>query len=190
MTGMTGMTWTSSHLPGSPAIVGDMTAETARSTPTPATRATVTAFVVAAVAGVVHGLFSVYWGVGGTWLVETLGTDLVELWEEQGVLLIPVGLLKIAAAVIPLLLQTPQDGWLPGLLRRIIRGISWAGSALLIVWGGVNTVTGNLVLSGLVEPDGGYDREGMIGHAWLWDPLFLVWGVALAAGLWLSRRPR
>ncbi|MGO1553452.1 MAG: DUF3995 domain-containing protein, partial [Candidatus Corynebacterium faecigallinarum] len=75
-------------------------------------------------------------------------------------------------------------------LRRIIRGISWAGSALLIVWGGVNTVTGNLVLSGLVEPDGGYDREGMIGHAWLWDPLFLVWGVALAAGLWFSRRPR
>ena len=54
---------------------------------------------------------------------------------------------------------------------------------LLILWGGVNTVTGNLVLSGTVEPDGGYDHDGMVGHAWLWDPLFFIWGVALVVGL-------
>ncbi|HIW91331.1 MAG TPA: DUF3995 domain-containing protein [Candidatus Corynebacterium avicola] len=147
-----------------------------------------TAFVIAAVAGVVHGAFSLYWGIGGSWLVETLGADLVEIWEDNAILLVPVGLVKIAAAVIPLLLLTPQGGWLPGLLRRIIRGISWAGGILLILWGGVNTVSGNLVLSGILEPDGGYDRDGMIGHAWLWDPLFLVWGIALVAGLLLGRR--
>ncbi len=27
----------------------------------------------------------------------------------------------------------------------------------------------------------------MIGHAYLWDPLFLAWGVALAIGLFASR---
>lgn len=29
---------------------------------------------------------------------------------------------------------------------------------------GVNTVTGNLVLSGIVEPAGSYDHDGMVGH--------------------------
>jgi hypothetical protein len=72
--------------------------------------------------------------------------------------------------------------------HRRLRVVSWAGAVLLILWGGVNTVTGNLVLSGIVEPDGGYDRDGMVGHAWLWDPLFLVWGAALAVGLWRTRR--
>ncbi len=42
---------------------------------------------------------------------------------------------------------------------------------------------GNLVLAGAVAPDGGYDRAGQVGHAWLWDPLFLVWGIALVVGL-------
>ncbi len=164
-----------------------MTAED--SAPRPALRpAGRTAFLTAAVAGVIHGAFSIYWGFGGTWLVETLGDDLVELWEDHSLLLVPVGLFKVAAALIPLLLLTPQDGRLPTLLRGIIRGVSWAGGALLIVWGGINTVTGNLVLSGILEPDGGYDRDGMIGHAWLWDPLFLIWGVALVLGLWRSRR--
>src|SRR5699024_8187782 len=34
------------------------------------------ALVVAAVAGVIHGLFSLYWAIGGDWLVESLGHDL------------------------------------------------------------------------------------------------------------------
>ena len=46
------------------------------------------------------------------------------------------------------------------------------------------------MLSGLIAPEGGYDRPAMIGHALLWDPLFLVWGATLLASLWLSRTPR
>jgi hypothetical protein len=146
------------------------------------------AFTVAAVAGVVHGAFSLYWGVGGSWLVDTLGENLVEQWQKHHALLLPVGAVKILAALLPLLLlRTPGP---PVLWRRPLRAVSWAGSVLLILWGGVNTVTGNLVLAGIVEPDGGYDHDGMVGHAWLWDPLFLVWGVALVVGLWLSGRFR
>ena len=58
---------------------------------------------------------------------------------------------------------------------------------MLVAWGGLNTVVGNLVLAGAIVPDGGFDRPGMVGHAFLWDPLFLAWGLALAVGLWGSR---
>lgn len=46
---------------------------------------------------------------------------------------------------------------------------------------------GNLVLAGVIRPESGFDRAGMIGHAYLWDPLFLAWGAALALGLIASR---
>lgn len=156
--------------------------DTIRTSPTAAR----TALSVAALAGLVHGAFSLYWGVGGSWLVDTLGEDLVEQWEDNAAVLLPVGAVKILAALLPLLLlRTPGQ---PSLWPRLLRAVSWAGAVLLILWGGVNTVTGNLVLSGIVEPDGGYDHDGMVGHAWLWDPLFLVWGVALVCGLLLSGR--
>lgn len=145
------------------------------------------ALLAAAAVGTVHGIFSVYWGLGGTWLVDTLGDDLVDLWRSHAVLLVPVGVVKIIAALLPLVLLKGDAGPLPW-WQRVLRYVSWAGAVLLIFWGGVNTVTGNLVLGGLVVPDGGFDRAGMIGHAWLWDPLFLLWGVALGVGLSLSRR--
>lgn len=59
---------------------------------------------------------------------------------------------------------------------------------MLVLWGGLNTVVGNLVLAGLLQPADGYDYPGMLGHAYLWDPLFLLWGLALVAGL-LSTTP-
>jgi hypothetical protein len=57
-----------------------------------------------------------------------------------------------------------------------------------VAWGGLNTVTANLVLAGVIRPDGGFDRPGMVGHAYLWDPLFLLWGAALVVALRVSRR--
>lgn len=59
-----------------------------------------------------------------------------------------------------------------------------------MIWGGLNTAVGNLVLAGVIRPESGFDQPGMIGHAYLWDPLFLVWGVAVTIGLLASRRPR
>lgn len=44
------------------------------------------------------------------------------------------------------------------------------------------------MLAGLIRPDGGYDLEAMRGHAYLWDPLFLVRVTALVLSLWLARR--
>ena len=96
--------------------------------------------------------------------------------------LLPVAAIKLAGAWVPLELQ--HRGW-PG--ARFWRPLCWSGAAVLVAWGGSNTVVGQLVLAGVIEPAGGYDRASMVGHAWLWDPLFLAWGVALASGRWLSR---
>ncbi|MGF9761057.1 DUF3995 domain-containing protein [Microvirga sp. 0TCS3.31] len=143
------------------------------------------ALVLAGVLGSIHAAFSLYWGVGGEWLVETLGRRMADAFAGWEWLLLPIGLVKLVAAWLPLV--AARAGW-PA--RRLSRGVCWLGAALLLVWGGLNTVVGHLVLADVIVPDGGYDRPGMVGHAFLWDPLFLVWGLALAVGLAQSRASR
>lgn len=140
---------------------------------------------MAAAVGLVHAAFSVYWGLGGTWLLTTLGADLVASFARMLWLIVIVGVVKASAAVAPWWLA--HQGW-P--MPRLTRGVTWAGALVLLGWGGVGAVSANLVLAGVVEPDGGYDRDGMIGHAWLWDPLFVLWGLALVVGLRRSRGGR
>lgn len=41
------------------------------------------------------------------------------------------------------------------------------------------------VIAGVIQPEGGYDADAMMGRAYLWDPLFVLWG-ALVLSLWLS----
>lgn len=141
--------------------------------------------LVAAAAGLAHATVSAYWAAGGDWLLDTLGTAVVERFADVLWLLWVVAAVKVAGALGPLALH--RLGW-P--LRVLTRGACWAGAAVLVLWGGLNTVVGAAVLGGLIRPDGGYDRPGMVGHAFLWDPLFLLWGVGLTAGLWASGRTR
>lgn len=141
------------------------------------------AFVIAAVLGTVHALVSLYWALGGNRLLDTLGERITTEFTDRRWLLLPVVVVKLVAALAPLWLD--RHGW-PA--RAVTRGLSWLAAAVLLLWGGLNTVVGNLVLGGLVVPSGGYDRPAVVGHAWLWDPLFLLWGLALAAGLYATRR--
>jgi Protein of unknown function (DUF3995) len=142
-------------------------------------------FVAAAACGVVHALFSLYWGAGGGWLLDTLGERIVNAFRGWEWLLLVVGVVKLVGAVLPWWLDAA--GW-P--VRRWGRGLCWAAAVVLVGWGGANTIVGQLVLAGVIQPKGGYDRAGMVGHAFLWDPLFLVWGLCLGAGLVVGRRPR
>ena len=71
---------------------------------------------------------------------------------------------------------------------RFWRAAGWAGGLLLVAYGSVNTAVSAAVVAGLIRPDAGYDLEAMRGHAYLWDPLFLVRGTALVLSLWLARR--
>ena len=91
--------------------------------------------------------------------------------------------MKLFAAVAPLVFAAFD--W-PA--RRLTRGACWLGAVVLIVWGGANTLVANLVLAGVIKPESGFDQPGMVGHGYLWDPLFLAWGVALVFGLLATRR--
>ncbi|CAM3510154.1 DUF3995 domain-containing protein [Tsukamurella ocularis] len=142
-------------------------------------------FVAAAVAGVVHALFSVYWGLGGDVLLDTVG-EVADAFAGRRRLLCVVGIAKGAAAVVPLVIFLR--------CRRIpcvLRGAMWAGAGVLVLWGAVNTVSSALLAAGiLARAPETYDRTATLGHALLWDPLFLVWGLALVAGLWATRTNR
>lgn len=141
------------------------------------------ALLVAAVAGALHAGVSLYWSLGGTALVETIGQALLNRFADRQWLLLPVAAVKLAVALLPLWLARRGGPW-----RTPGRALAWAAAVVLVVWGGLNTVVGNLVLAGVVETAGDYDHAAMVGHAWLWDPLFLLWGGALALGLFVTRR--
>lgn len=146
-------------------------------------RAVPIALIVASVPGLIHALCSIYWGAGGTLLVWSLGDDLVQNFQGREWLLILIGVAKMVAAVAPIVLA--RYGW-P--YRRVTRLVCWLGAAALLTWGGLNTLVANFVLIGMIQPSSDFDRPGMVGHAYLWDPLFLLWGAALMFGLVASRR--
>jgi hypothetical protein len=142
---------------------------------------------VAGAAGVVHATASLYWALGGRWLLATVGQSAVDLSARApfraGVTLGLVALVKLLAATVPIAVAYGKMPW-----PAFWRAISWVGGALLVVYGGVNTVVSAAVLGGLIRSEGGYDLSAMRGHAFLWDPLFLLWGGALVLSLWFSRR--
>lgn len=140
----------------------------------------------AGVAGTLHAGFSLYWALGGQWLLATVGKWAVELSVqaplESGLALTAVATAKLLAAAIPVGVAYGRLPW-----RGVWRPVAWGGGSILVVYGGANTVVSCAVLAGLLRPPEGYDVAAMIGHAWLWDPLFFVWGAALVASLWYSR---
>lgn len=121
-------------------------------------------------AGRASAALSRYWGFGGHWLLRTLGVKLVRQFSGIAWLLLVIGAAKLAGALVPAWLDT--QGWLASRLWRRVIG---AGAVVLVAWGGLNSLIGNVVLAGVYRRSGGFDRDAMIGHAWLWDPLFLIW---------------
>ena len=127
-----------------------------------------------------------YWACGGRWLLATVGQWAVDLATDaplaSGVVLALVAAAKFVGATIPIGVAYGRVS-----LPRLGRGTSWVGGLLLVAYGGVNTIAALAVLAGAIRPEDGYDADAMMGHAYLWDPLFLLWGGALALSLWLSR---
>ena len=143
----------------------------------------------AAAAGGVHAAFNLFWALGGDWLLPTVGQWAVRLVAERpvraGLALGVVALVKALGAALPLV-------WAAGRLP-LRRAWTWAfgmGATVLIAYGGLNVAVSWGVLTGVVPSPGGFDRRAQIGHAALWDPLFLGWGIALAIGLHRTARNR
>lgn len=144
---------------------------------------------VAAGLGIGHAAFSLYWALGGSWLLDTVGQWAVERQTQApaqtAAVLLAVTALKLAAAVIPVAVDY-------GKLRARIfwRTIAWIGGVAIALYGASNTLVATAVLAGIVTPDGGYEPRAMIGHAFIWDPWFFFWGVALVLYLALTRAPK
>lgn len=137
----------------------------------------------AAAAALVHGAFSMYWALGGRWMLDTVGPWAIDLADRApvaagAVLLVTAGV-KVGGGVCPLL---HEAGRLPG-STRTWRRVFLGGALLLIGYGGLNTIgawIGIAIDHTLSAP--------RLGHAALWDPLFLLWGVLLLLGMRPARR--
>jgi hypothetical protein len=146
-------------------------------------KAPLTWFTVAAGIGTAHATASVYWALGGDALADTVGAWAVA-WRTgsplaAGLVLAGIGAVKLAAAWVPWGAARSGDP------RGALRLVCWAGVAVLAAYGLANTTAANIALTGVLGPVA--DLAATRGHAWLWDPLFLAWGLALGVGLWRTR---
>lgn len=143
----------------------------------------------ACVVGLVHAGASLYWACGGRRLLDTVGKGAVDLGREHPIgtamLLLPVTAIKLAGSCLPLAVERPRYAR----FRRVIRLMAWIGGSFLVVYGTTYALLSAAVLHGVVHVPGEIDRLGMQGHAYLWDPLFAFWGLALVSGLWWTRQP-
>lgn len=146
------------------------------------------ALVIACVAGILHAAASIYWALGGRWLLDTVGAWAIEAVASEpaltSVLLGAIGVAKLLAVSIPIALSKGKIPWL-----KFWRIVCWIGAIAILLYGLANVVISSGVLLGIINPGAEYDHAAMIGHAFLWDPLFAVWGAALLVWLCCTRKP-
>lgn len=152
------------------------------------------AATVAAVLGLGHAAWSAYWAAGGTALLDTIGGD-IERWGRERQPSVVVVLWGIAAVKALVALAAPVVIFEPRFLppwtaERVPRILSWIAAITLIIYGGLLTGVGLLVQSDLLEAGPDADQRGLVWHTYLWDPWFLLWGLAFIVGLGLTRRRR
>jgi hypothetical protein len=140
---------------------------------------------------VLYALVSIYWGLGGTWLIDTVGGSLERAGRARsaGVLAAVWGaaVLKLIAAVLPLVALSPRAASAsrtPG-----GRALSWLAGVILTTYGFVLTAVGLLVQAGAIHESANADHRALAWHAYLWDPWFLVWGMLILAAMRWSRPP-
>ena len=160
--------------------------------PRRALRAAQAAFVV----GMAYAAVSVYWGLGGTWLLDTVGGTL-ETAGRSGTAAVSAAVwaaavLKAVAALIPVWYCRLSAARLradrpPGRGLRLLRILMWLEAAILILYGGVLTVAGLLVQGGVITSGADADQRALAWHAYLWDPWFLGWGLLVLVALMTSR---
>src|ERR1700722_8361550 len=133
--------------------------------------------------GLLYALVSLYWGLGGSWLLRTVGASLARPARSASAAVVlavwcAVGL-KAIAAVLPLL--AVSAGAARVRRRHLIRALACVEAAILTCYGL------SLTAVGLIVPPANADHRALAWHAYLWDPWFLVWGVLVTAALLRSR---
>jgi hypothetical protein len=139
----------------------------------------------ACVVAALYAAVSFYWALGGTAGLDTLGGSLEELASKGDPTVLSLtgmaGVLKVAGAALALALVRPWGLVVP---RRLLLAAAWAGSVVLVLYGGLYVIVGALVLAGVVDVSGTVDRTALWWHVLVWDLWFLVWGVLLGLAAW------
>ena len=145
----------------------------------------------ASLVGLLYAAVSVYWGLGGTWLLDTIGGTL-EHQARAGNAAVMLAVwaavaLKLIAALLPLIalrrLTKPRRD-------RAVWTLAWATAAILTVYGLVQTAVGLLVQAGAIPTSTTADHRALAWHAYLWDPWFLIWGLLVTTALLRGRHRR
>ncbi|MEJ7635329.1 DUF3995 domain-containing protein [Aeromicrobium sp.] len=138
------------------------------------------------VLGLAHAAVSLWWALGGTWLLGTVGGQ-IEEWGRAG----SPGLRLLLLVVVAVKVTAVALTWL-AVLRggRIERILAWTAGAVLTAYGGMFTFVGVLVVSDVVSAPAEADLYALKWHALFWDPWFLLWGLCTLAAMWLSRSGR
>ncbi len=145
----------------------------------------------ACIVGLLYAAISVYWGLGGTWLLDTVGGSLAKHGRARDAAVIiavwAAAALKVVAAILPLLalrrLSSPAR-------NREVWALAWIAAVVLTIYGLVLTAVGLLVQADVIHPSASADHRALAWHAYLWDPWFLVWGLLVATALLRGRDPR
>jgi hypothetical protein len=144
----------------------------------------------ACVLALLYAVPSLYWALGGTAGLDTVGGAIEELARARDPasvgLGIAAGVLKVAGGLLALALVRPWGRAVP---RRLLLGAAWAAGVVLTAYGGLLVVVGTLVLIGAVRPSGPVDRTALRWHVMVWDLWFLVWGLLLGVAAWHFGRP-
>lgn len=141
------------------------------------------AYAAAAVAAF-SAVVSLYWSFGGTIGIRSVGGQIADLAQSATA---QATALALAAAVLKLLgvgfALVVAGRWRLRLRPRWILVAGWAAAAVLTVYGAANMIGAALVLTGVVHAPGA-DRYALAWHLWLWDLLFLLWGVFLGVAVY------
>jgi hypothetical protein len=146
----------------------------------------------ACVAAVSSAAVSLYWALGGTAGLGTVGGFAEKMARSGGavaLLIISVTvLLKTLSGLLALALARPWGLCLP---RRALLIAGIGASAVLIIYGAAEVAAGALAETRAITPPGPVDWTALRWHLGLWDPWFLVWGLLLAAATrGYRRQPR
>jgi hypothetical protein len=131
---------------------------------------------------------SLFWTLGGTFLLDTVGGAIEEFARERSATALAVGtattLIKVGVGVLALALVQP---WGVRVGRRLLLAATWGASGSLLLWGGANVLIGALVLGEVIASSGTVDERALRFHVFLWDLWFVIWGAALALAALRSR---
>jgi hypothetical protein len=140
---------------------------------------------LAALLPAAFALVNLSWAAGSPIGLSTLGGSVERLAVAGDRALLVANLVavvvKLGLALLALLLVHPVGRRWP---RTLLWTAGWLSAVALILYGGLQMLGVLLAGTGLVPPASPMPAEVFWWRLLLWEPWFLIWGIALMVTLW------